>query len=201
MFYYLYQITNNINGKIYVGVHKTKNINDNYMGSGKVILNAIKKYGIENFSKTILETFNSSEEMYAKEKQIVNDEFLDRKDTYNLRRGGFGGFDYINKNGLNDRTGIKFTDEERENISIGKRKTITEDYKSAISERMLGNKIGLGNRGGWKSKSEDHKQKLSDAAKANKHLYVNTICPHCNKEGAKNAMRRWHFDKCVKRVE
>ena len=22
------------------------------------------------------------------------------------------------------------------------------------------------------------------------------ICPHCNKEGGKNGMMRWHFDKC-----
>ena len=36
--------------------------------------------------------------MYAKEKEIVTEEFILREDTYNLRRGGYGGFDYINKN-------------------------------------------------------------------------------------------------------
>lgn len=104
MFYYLYQITNLVNNKIYVGVHKTKNMNDGYMGSGKVIANAIEKYGIDNFRKDILETFDNSEAMYAREKEVVNDNFLLREDVYNLRRGGYGGFDYINAN---------LTDEQR----------------------------------------------------------------------------------------
>ena len=104
MFYYMYQITNKLNGKIYVGVHKTKDLNDGYMGSGKVIKRAIEKHGIENFEKVILETFEHAESMYAKEKEIVNDEFLAREDVYNLRRGGHGGFEFINNNDLNGTT-------------------------------------------------------------------------------------------------
>ncbi len=95
-YYILYQVTNNLNGKIYVGVHKTKNLDDGYMGSGKVINAAIKKYGIENFTRIILEQFENAAAMYAREKEVVTDEFLLREDTYNLRRGGHGGFDYIN---------------------------------------------------------------------------------------------------------
>jgi hypothetical protein len=40
--------------------------------------------------------------MFAREKEVVNDEFLARADVYNLRRGGTGGFDYINKSELNN---------------------------------------------------------------------------------------------------
>ena len=93
----MYEIRNNINNKIYVGVHKTEVLDDGYMGSGKVIKYAIGKYGVDNFTKTILETFSTAEEMFAREKEIVTDEFLLREDTYNLRRGGVGGFEYINK--------------------------------------------------------------------------------------------------------
>lgn len=97
MFYYLYEIKNLINNKIYRGVHKTNDLNDGYMGSGKVITAAIKKYGIENFTKVILEQFDTSAAMYAREDEVVNKEFLARDDVYNLRRGGLGGFDYIHQ--------------------------------------------------------------------------------------------------------
>ena len=94
---YLYKITNLLNNKIYIGVHTTSNLDDGYMGSGKIITSAIKKYGIENFKKDILEFFDTYDNALAKEADIVTDEFLLREDVYNLRRGGAGGFDYINK--------------------------------------------------------------------------------------------------------
>lgn len=56
---------------------------------------------MKTLKKDILEFFDTSEAMYAREKEVVTAEFLLREDTYNLRRGGFGGFDYINKTRLN----------------------------------------------------------------------------------------------------
>lgn len=117
MHYYLYEIRNNINGRIYIGVHKTKNLDDGYMGSGKVITYAIEKHGIENFTKTILEIFKTQEEMFAREKEIVTEEFLLREDTYNLRRGGLGGWDYINKNGI----GVLLSEQRERDPTIKKR--------------------------------------------------------------------------------
>ena len=89
-----------MNNKIYVGVHKTTDVSDGYMGSGKVILRAIKKHGTNNFKKEILEHFDNGVDMFKREKEVVTDEFLMREDVYNLRRGGDGGFDHINKMGL-----------------------------------------------------------------------------------------------------
>ena len=101
MFFTVYQITNKTNGKIYIGKHQTKDLNDGYMGSGKRLHYAIEKYGIENFEKEILFQFDNEVEMNLKEAELVTKEFCLREDTYNLCPGGKGGFGYINSKGMN----------------------------------------------------------------------------------------------------
>lgn len=96
MFYTVYKITNRINGKIYIGCHKTDNLEDGYMGSGKLIKRAIKKYGLENFTKEYIKCFDNAEDMFAYEKETV---FIGEA-SYNLKNGGHGGFDHIKINGM-----------------------------------------------------------------------------------------------------
>lgn len=87
----IYQTTNLINGKIYIGAHSTDNIEDGYLGSGKNLKSAIAKYGSENFKREILYIFDSYQEMYLKEAELVNENFISRSDTYNIVTGGSGG--------------------------------------------------------------------------------------------------------------
>ena len=105
--YYVYQITNIINQKIYVGVHKSNSPNDGYMGSGTAIIRAIKKYGIENFQKEILAEFDDEKDAYDLESQIVTEEFVADDRTYNVRCGGIGGWYHINQVPANARINLK----------------------------------------------------------------------------------------------
>lgn len=84
----VYQITNETNGKIYVGIHETYDLDDGYMGSGTILHRAYKKYGLENFKKDILYVFDNKKDMLDKEREIVNEDFIKRKDTYNVIVGG-----------------------------------------------------------------------------------------------------------------
>lgn len=192
-YFYLYQITNLVNGKIYIGVHQTSSMEDGYMGSGKVILKAYEKYGIDNFTKVVLETFDNSESMFAREKEVVTDEFLLREDTYNLRRGGFGGFDYINKSGMPKMLGKKHSQETKDRLSevLIERRTngtapkMTEEVRKNISEAKLGTT--------YKSrptKSAEHKEKLRAANVGKQHNLI--TCPQCGKQGGERAIKRWH---------
>lgn len=91
MNYTVYKITNLLNGMIYIGAHKTLDLYDSYMGSGKDIGIAIRTFGIENFKKEILFVFDNARDMYDKEAEIVDAKFVKENHTYNLVPGGFGG--------------------------------------------------------------------------------------------------------------
>lgn len=70
--YLIYKITNLVNGKMYIGKHKTDNIDDGYTGSGKILKYAIKKYGIECFRKDYLMFCEDEEEMNYMERVFVD---------------------------------------------------------------------------------------------------------------------------------
>lgn len=97
-YFTVYKITNQINGKIYIGVHVTKDIDDGYMGSGKYLKRAQEKYGIENFTKEILEYCDDKDELNEMEYHYIIQFNSINPRGYNLTYGGDGGWDYINKN-------------------------------------------------------------------------------------------------------
>lgn len=107
MKYIVYQTINTKNNKIYIGVHKTENpdVFDGYIGCGVKINNpssymypttpfqaAVKKYGTSTFKRSILFIFETPELAYKKEEEIVNINFIKRKDTYNVQIGGLNGY-------------------------------------------------------------------------------------------------------------
>lgn len=119
----IYQTTNLINNKIYIGLHATDNINDGYLGSGVFLKKAIKKYGYQNFKKEILFVFDNKSDMITKEKEIVTEDFILRKDTYNMSKGGYG---------------LSTLSTEKRKIAIEKMKITkqSQDLKSISNKRL-----------------------------------------------------------------
>jgi hypothetical protein len=142
-YYTIYQTTNIINGKFYVGKHKTNDLKDTYIGSGVALKKAIKKYGRKNFKKEILFIFKTEKEMNLKEREIVNESFLNNKMTYNMGLGGEGGSHFKGKvhskemkEALSKKmTGRKLTEEQRNKVSeSNKHRTLSEETKKKLSD-------------------------------------------------------------------
>ena len=168
MFYYtIYKVTNNINGKFYIGKHQTKKLNDHYYGSGKKLLAAIKKYGKENFSKEILFVFETEQEMNDKEKELITEDFVKRPDTYNVGVGGEGGPHF---------KGRKHTEETLQLIRERSGKPMSDYTKELLREN---NKRTNASRGAKNSaalkgrpKTEEHKQKIREAILKRRNMAV-----------------------------
>lgn len=90
MYGYIYETTNLINGKKYIGQHRAKEFDKKYKGSGCLIGKAFKKYGFKNFKCEIIEECNSEQELNEREiywidfYNAINDD-----NFYNLQSGGY----------------------------------------------------------------------------------------------------------------
>ena len=175
MFYTVYKITNKLNGKTYIGSHKTEKLDDGYMGSGKYLKRSIQKHGIENFEKQVLHVYDNPEAMFAKEAELVNEDYLSEDNTYNLKIGGFGGFDYLNSikdnpthtvghyNRIKDK--VKSTMKEKYGVEFSSQ---TEENRKIFIDRVKGwHKEGKIKPPNWTGKkhSEETKKKMSEAHK------------------------------------
>jgi len=161
MLYTIYKITNRINGKIYIGKHQTKDLNDGYMGSGKLLKSAIKKHGLENFSKEYIFVFDNEADMNAKEAEIVTEQFVENDTNYNLCPGGKGGWGYVNEFFLtrNDRINAGRIGQAASPGRIHEREDYREILKKASKARVSCGKPFDTFKG--KTHTEETKQKIS----------------------------------------
>lgn len=97
--YLLYKTTNKNDGKYYIGAHETTKEKDSYLGSGIHLKKAIKKYGRGCFIRETLIECKSKEEMFLEEQKLISLHLGDPK-CYNLKSGGVGGWNYVNKSGM-----------------------------------------------------------------------------------------------------
>lgn len=165
MYYIIYRIINTVNGKDYIGCHKTTDIHDEYMGSGKVLNRAINKYGMKNFQKEILHVFDTPEEMFEMESELVDEGFVSREDTYNIKMGGQGGWDYINGRLLSQSKAGKVGGKvhaDRMKSDFGYRQKVVE---TASNNLKKSHKEGKMRYDGFKGRNhtEESKKKIGEA--------------------------------------
>ena len=87
---HIYKIINNTNGKWYIGKHNGKD--PNYFGSGKLLRQAVEKYGQANFTRIILEEVDSQDDLNTREQEwIAKTNAVEDPMSYNLASGGEGG--------------------------------------------------------------------------------------------------------------
>jgi group I intron endonuclease len=180
----IYKTTNLINGKIYIG--KDKHNNQNYLGSGKILKQAIQKYGKENFKKELVEECEDKKLWLEREIYWIG-YFNSTKIGYNIALGGNGG-DTIsnnpNKDDIRKRHSEKMKDPNvNKNKARGRKPTIKkQDDPNWINPRIgkesplkgrISSKKGIPNpkHSEWmkennpfrgKTHSEEHIQKLKE---------------------------------------
>lgn len=160
--YIIYQTTNILNGKIYIGKHACNCKRCYYFGSGKALLNSIKLYGKKNFKKEILFEFDNEADMNNKEVEIVNSNFVTRSDTYNLGLGGEGGSHF------KERIHSKETKMKISLSLLGHKQN--KETRNMLSEMQIGiPKPYISDALRGKKKSEEHKRKISESLKGRKY--------------------------------
>lgn len=152
MYHIIYKTTNLVNGKFYIGKHATKTLEfDGYLGSGKLLKQAVKKYGADQFVRTTLFEFTCPIQANNKEKEIITEKFLleNASQCYNLHVGGSGGFTRLDW----DDKGIPVI------------RTLSESAKQQISDRLTGSATYVYATGDRKRLPHTHQDVISGTAK------------------------------------
>ena len=209
-FHYIYKITRD-DGKYYIGLHSTDNLEDGYFGSGQLLWKSIRKHGKEQHTKEILEFLPSRLELKTRERELVNESALADPLCLNVCLGG--GESPMMIEAVRAKVGARqkeiwsnmSVEEITRRASIGgrahaaklksdpeyaasyhakqsaKRFTLTDEQKA---------KISAGNTG--KNRSDDVKKHLSAVALER----PKEACVHCGTKATTQNLAKWHNDKC-----
>ena len=178
---FIYITTNLVNGKRYIGQKQFKNTYynkwQNYLGSGKILIKAIKKYGKDNFSRNIIAIGYTQEELNNLEIKFISDyNAVEDKNFYNIAEGGKSGNPYagytekemievkrkISASSTGRYSFANKTEEEmdeiKEKLSIAHKGLLVGNknpmygrkpypYKTDAEIQEIHNKIGIANKG------------------------------------------------------
>jgi hypothetical protein len=149
-------------------MHSTDNLDDGYLGSGKILGYSRNKYGDENHKIERLEYLQSREELKRREKEIVNEELLSHPLNINLKYGGDGGWDHLNNNSeVQRQRAIRGNEKQK---LLRQNPEWLERNKNARAKAMSQrHKDGSARAPDWtgRTHSEEAKRKMSETRKRN----------------------------------
>ena len=119
MFRFIYKTTNTLNRMYYIGMHRTDDMDDGYLGSGVAFMKAISLFGRSVFTREVLQFAESDYELRCLEKQYVPRSVVDDPLCYNLTTGGGGRVCFGEPCNL--------TEEGRERLRVSGRRYIGEN--------------------------------------------------------------------------
>ena len=173
---FVYKTTNLLTGKIYIGQHSTKNIDDGYLGSGVYLKKAFKKYGKENFKCEIIayvdgskEDLDHAEEFFIKHhKNTVGWDMM--YNTTERARGVDCHTEETRKKMSEAKKGVKLSEEIRKKMSEAKKGVkLSEETRKKMSESLKGRQF-----------SEETRKKMSESLKGNQNAKGNQSRKGCH---------------------
>ena len=221
---YLYRTENLENGKFYIGI-TINPVDSGYLGSGKLLKRAVKKYGREKFKRIDLKEFDNRKKARKAEIEIVTQELVDNHNCYNVALGGRAGspgnsrseevrrkISESLKGENNPSYGRSVSNETKMKISNAKKgKSHSEETCRKISDKLKGKIVskewcrkisesGKGNKNHMfgKKHSEKTKMKMSEAKKGNKSAhfkYAYCTLDECNKPHVAKGMCSSHYSR------
>lgn len=171
MYGYIYLTTNLITGKQYIGKHHSNIfVGNKYLGSGKILKQAIEKYGKENFTVELLKGCETLEELNAAEIYYI-DIYNARTDSnfYNIRKGGDCG------PGGPMFSGHHHTEDTKVLMSINRKGELNPNYGNHWTQsadlKALHSKLSSGESNGMYGKTHTEEAKATIGKKNHEALF------------------------------
>jgi len=180
---YIYETTNLINGKTYIGQHKKDEFDIHYRGSGKLITQAISRYGKENFKTIVLEWCESIEELNEREIYYIALYRAQNKAEYNISDGGLGTKGLVEEK--NPFFGKKHTAQTKKLMSQIKKSIKGKDHP-LYGRKMSPEHIAKTRRTG-STQSKETREKISNS------LSKERTCYYCNKKIKNGVLLKQHI--------
>lgn len=188
MYGYIYLTTNKVNGKIYVGQkHANKFLGNKYLGSGKVLKQALQEYGRESFDVTMLESVELQQDMDERERYwIAKYDATNRDVGYNICDGGRVNRDMVGEH--NPFYNKHHTPEAKQKMQDA-HKNRTNYHKHTEEEKLKLSRAMLGRKCTWGAKLSLNAQTNSNYGMRNK-----SVSNQTKAKLSHSAVDRWNRD-------